>query len=460
MKRLHCCNILQTLADSRHLWQFGFNDGKAIQTGENLGALGAPLPSSWVAKDLRNLWQRRVNLAWFPPENVFLRVIQLPAGEPSELPAMVELQLEKLSPLPVTQIVWTAEALKGTVEGMQTVVVVIAARAQVEEYLGKLDANGFLADRLEIPVLHQLAELTAEGEGLWLFPEGASGAHQCLAAWWSGGILRNLTLLRVATGETWGALLIQQLTQMAWAGQMEGWLAQIPKCKLVTDEATALRWSALLRDWAAAVEVVPVKTAAELAALNASRLARDEAKINLVPPEHAGRFRQQFIDRIWMGGLFAVMGVYVVGVLIYFAALEVLNFQKGRLDQSVANITPQYTNSIRLRERVAVLQDQVNLKFAALECWKAACVLLPADLTLTGLQLNQGQTLALNGTAKVSDEDQIFVYTEALSKYQDGTNGHRLFKSVTAPSSRDSVVGGQKEKIWNFSCELNRTDAD
>ena len=459
MKRLHSCNILQTLSDSRHLWQFGFDDGKAVQGGENIGTLDTPLPASWVAKDLRGLWQRRVNLAWFPPENVFLRVIQLPAGEPGELPAMVELQLEKLSPLPVTQIVWTAESLRGAVEGMQTVVVVIAARAQVEEYLGKLDAKGFLADRLEIPVLHQLAELSAEGEGLWLFPEGASGPHQCLAAWWSGGVLRNLTLLRVATGDNWGGLLIQQLTQMAWAGQMEGWLGAVPKCRLVTDEATAMRWSALLKNWAAAVEVVPVKTAAELAALNASRLARDEAKINLVPAEHAGRFRQQFIDRIWMGSLFAVMGAYLVGVLIYFAAVEVLHFQKGRVERSLEDLTPQYTNAIRLRERVAVLQDQVNLKFAALECWKAACILLPAELTLTGLQLNQGQTLALNGTAKAGDEGQIIVYNEALAKYRvEGTNGQKLFKSVTTANTRDGVGGAQKEKNWNFSCEVNRTD--
>ena len=447
MKRLHSCNIL------------GFDDGKAVPSGENLGTLDAPLPASWVAKDLRGLWQRRVNLAWFPPENVFLRVIQLPAGDPGELPAMVELQLEKLSPLPVTQIVWTAESLRGTVEGMQTVVVVIAARAQVEEYLGKLDAKGFLADRLEIPVLHQLAELSTEGEGLWLFPEGASGAHQCLAAWWSGGILRNLTLLRVATGENWGALLIQQLTQMAWAGQMEGWLAEVPKCRLVTDEATAMRWSALLKNWAAAVEVVPVKTAAELAALNASRLARDEAKINLVPAEYAGRFRQQFIDRIWMGGLFAVMGIYLVGVLIYFAALEVLHFQQRRVERSITDLTPQYTNAIRLGERVAVLQDQVNLKFAALECWKAACVLLPAELTLTGLQLNQGQTLSLNGTVKAGDESQVIVYNESMAKYSVGeTNGQRLFKAVTQAGTRAGLGGGQKETSWSFSCELNRQD--
>ena len=49
---------------------------------------------------------------------------------------MVELQLEKLSPLPVAQIVWTAEILPKTPENLQPVIVVITARDLVEQFLG------------------------------------------------------------------------------------------------------------------------------------------------------------------------------------------------------------------------------------------------------------------------------------------------------------------------------------
>ena len=64
-----------------------------------------------VAKDWRSLWQRKLNIAWLPPEKVFLRVAQFPASDFDETLAMVELQLEKLSPMPVTQIVWTIHLL-------------------------------------------------------------------------------------------------------------------------------------------------------------------------------------------------------------------------------------------------------------------------------------------------------------------------------------------------------------
>ena len=39
---------------------------------------------------------------------------------------------------------------------LQTVVVVIAARNVVEEFLGELEGQGYLADRLELPLLDQL----------------------------------------------------------------------------------------------------------------------------------------------------------------------------------------------------------------------------------------------------------------------------------------------------------------
>ena len=84
---------------------------------------------------------------------------------------MVELQLEKLSPLPVTQIVWTLQVLpQAPAENLQTVMVVIVERKVVEEFLGKLEAQGYLADRLEVPMLDQLAAASATGDGAWIYP--------------------------------------------------------------------------------------------------------------------------------------------------------------------------------------------------------------------------------------------------------------------------------------------------
>jgi len=70
---------------------------------------------------------------------------------------------------------------------MQTVIVTIAARAQVETFLGQLEGQGYLADRLELPILDQLRATPMEGDGVWIYPGQGSDRASCLIAWWYGG---------------------------------------------------------------------------------------------------------------------------------------------------------------------------------------------------------------------------------------------------------------------------------
>src|ERR1017187_4410876 len=111
MARWHSCNILQIASDANCLWQFDAKGGGFALNREHRAALDEPLPPRLTAKSWSSLWQPQLNVAWLPPENVFLRVIELPKSSFEETFAMVELQLEKLSPMPVTQIVWTIHIL-------------------------------------------------------------------------------------------------------------------------------------------------------------------------------------------------------------------------------------------------------------------------------------------------------------------------------------------------------------
>src|SRR5262249_58909414 len=128
-----------------------------------------------------SLWQPKLNVAWLPPEEVFIRVAQFPQSTPEETRAMVELQLEKLSPIPVTQAVWTMHILPGSsgsrtpqaegakLENLQTVVVVIVARNVVEQFLGQLEGQGYQADRLELPLIDQLEATPVAEDGAWIY---------------------------------------------------------------------------------------------------------------------------------------------------------------------------------------------------------------------------------------------------------------------------------------------------
>src|SRR6266704_2386080 len=142
--RWHACNVLKVGSDGRQLWQFSTGNSQvSLNAEQRLGAPG-PLPARLVNKDWRALWQKKLNIAWLAADQVFLRVVRLPKCEPAELRSMVELQLEKLSPLPVNQIVWSFESVPQSAGELQTVIVIIAERSIVEEFLGNLENNGYL----------------------------------------------------------------------------------------------------------------------------------------------------------------------------------------------------------------------------------------------------------------------------------------------------------------------------
>lgn len=457
--RLHACNVLDLAGQYCQLWQFSVGNGEVKLQAERHGSLEKPFPPRLAAKTWRSLWQRRLNLAWLPPDQVFLRVVHLPAGDPAEVPPMVELQLEKLSPLPVAQIVWSIELLPraaGSEGGLQTVIVIIAARSVVEALLGQLEGQGYLPDRLELPQVHQLLTTPVVGDGVWIYPDTGPERKYCLAAWWSDGTLQHLGLLHLPPTENWGEVLVHQLTETAWAGEFDGWFALPLRVHVVAGPETAAGWEAALRPWAGStIELAPPLARVDLAVLTARRTARAESTANLLPVEHANRYRQQFLDRLWMRGLFTVLALYAVGVLVYFAAIEVLKFQKRSVDKHVEALRADHNEALQLKARTQVLQEQVNLKFAALDCWKAVAELLPADLTLDNLAFQRGK-LTLFGTAPSDQFNQVNEYNLGLSKLT--VDGALLFSKVSPPNSQ--TAPGSQSIRWSFTCDVKRMEAE
>ena len=409
----------------------------------------APLPAKLITKDWRTLWQKKLNIAWLPAEQVFLRIIHLPKCEPEELRSMVELQLEKLSPLPVNQIVWSFEVVPQSSGELRTVIVIIAERSLVEDFLGKLESAGYLADRLELPFLHQLLTTPIDGDGVWIYLQPVEARTLCLTAWWYGGTLQQVNLLNLPAGEAGTAAVGAQLNQIAWAGEIEGWLASPPRWHLVADHAGAAGWESALRQWASEpIDLVPPLATQALAALTAQRAARSESKANLLPPEFSARYQQQFIDRLWMRGLGALALVYMAAVLIYFGALNVLKYKASKVQDQVTALSANYTNALQLKERVRILQEQVNLKFAALDCWKVASELLPPEVTLTSFSFSKGVRLSLRGNTSADDQSKIAEYNEAMSKAT--LNGATLFTQV---NPYNIAVNGNTA-AWSFECTL------
>ncbi len=448
--RWYFCNVLRLDADSRQLWAFAAGKKGFTLNHEQAVPAALPLPAKTVARDWTTLLRPKLNVALLPIESVFLRVIQLPISAFDETVAMVELQLEKISPLPVAQVVWSIQVLPQQVDNLQTVVVIIVARDVVDQFMGQLEGQGFLADRLEAPLLDQLQATPITGDGAWIYPGETADKFTALVAWWYGGVLRSLGLLHVPAVQNRGELLEEQLKQMTWAGELEGWLTSPPHWHLVATEAVARIWQPLFFSWLGnAVDVEEPLAPADLATLTPNRAARTEAKATLLPADYSNRYHQEFVDGLWIKSLAAVLGVYLLAVLVYFAGMEYQTVRTDRVEAQVKSLGVTYTNTLQLKARLEILQTRESLKFASLKCWQITAELLPESLTLQSMDFKGGRTLSLQGTAPASDRARINDFNVALRKAKNA-DGQPVFKSVEEPVN--SLVGNQVS--WNFSGEL------
>lgn len=107
-----------------------------------------------------------------------------------------------------------------------------------------------------------------------------------------------------------------------------------------------------------------------------------------------------------------------------------------------------YTNVLTLRAQVDVLEEQVGLKYAALDSWRAAIEKLPASLTLQSLSFRNGRTLTLQGTAPAEAQADVTAFNAELQRVQ--VRGEALFGAVTpAAFNLRGNVG-----TWSFDAEL------
>jgi hypothetical protein len=264
--------------------------------------------------------------------------------------------------------------------------------------------------------------------------------------------------LLVVPPENRAETLKEQLLQMSWAGELEGWLTRAPEWHLVAEGEVAQQWEKSLRQ---ALDT-PVRVEAplpqsELAASTAARAMEADGTTNLLPVEFATRYQSEFVDRLWMRGLGAVFMVYLMGVTVYMIALYYAQFRTTQVEDRVEALSGSYTNAMQLKARYQVLKDRQELKFAALDCWMTTANLLPEGITLERLNFSNGKKLTLSGTAPMDKVTQVIDFNGAMRKAT--LNNQPLFDPTKGEelSYRSNPGGGTVS--WSFGLELKRAEA-
>ena len=457
------CNLLEPATEGSRLCQFSVSSKKVKLSGDLRVADLIELPAKVVGKDWSDLLSRKLNIATLPPEKVFLRVVELPECEPDELLPMVEFQIEDLSPLPMAQAVWSAEAVPGSTgtEGNQTVLVMIAERCVVEGRLDELEAVNYLADRVEVPLLRELVPGEPREDGAHIQLVQGADSVLALVSWWFDGRLRDVNSFNLPDTAASRDALVEKINSVALAGEVAGWMPDEPACHLAKRGDVAADWNTALAKCFGRIREVEPMSEVDLATAAVEFTARTTAP-GLMLEDYSARNRQRFQDGLWMQGIKGAVALMLMGLCIFFAYGSWLQGNLEDLNQQVKVQGLQYTNALSLKAKMQTLKKQEALKTAALNAWSEVAIGLPGELKFTQLMFSSDRTLEGNtsrklrivGTADDGKETFIDDYNLVLARMEvKGREGQKLFSSVSpGPSRKDPR---KKLTTWSVECKFD-----
>ena len=456
------CNLIEPAIEGSRLWQFSASSKKVRLSGDLRVPENEEPPAKVVSKTWTDIFSRKMNIATIPTEEVFLRVVNLPECEPEELLPMLEFQIEELSPLPLAQVVWSAEKVTGATNenGNQTVIVMIASRDSVESRLTDLESLGFLADRVEVPKLREFFAIESRDDGSHI--QLIQGADSVLAviSWWFEGQLRDVNSFNLPDQEASREALVEKINRVTWAGEVSGWMPAEAICHLAKCGDVSADWQeALTRCFGGRIREVEPMSEVDLATTTVEYATKTAAP-GLMLEDYAKRYRQRFQDSLWMEGIKGVVAMLLLGLVAYFGYG---NYLQSKLDDLVLQAKregAQFTNALSLKARVETLEKRKALKFAALEAWYKVSVELPQELKFSELTFTSDRTLSgktsrqlrIRGSADTGTKNLIFNYQEALTR-MEARDGNTLFSEVSSDGTREDTR--KKQLTWALTCNFD-----
>ena len=467
------CNLVDCSTGRQQFWRFskGGNQMKLVDVRDT--AIDQPVQAKHLARDTSQMWRPHCqNDAWIPAENVYFRVVHLPHCSDKELPGMVELQLEKISPLPLSQAVWTFEIVPiyRPDRNQRTVLVMIAERAVVERYIGDLEKIGYNPDRLEPAVLHQLMATPQGGDmpdGAWIYPSQNKDEEKivCTVAWWDEGILHNITQIALSSSEHLNELT-SHLTATTWAGEMEGWLTGDTNWHLVVNNELGSQWLSVLNDWAGkGIQVEEPPELNTLAGAAAARAARPLSQGNLLPPDRRASYHRNDVDRVWGNILAWSVMFYVVLLSVYFVMKSQVTEDEEAAYQANRKAKKTEKEVKELEVEYRLLQEQRELRGTALNVFRVVSKHIPDAITLDSLNFTEsrdakGNNIVLRGRVSQDDTQPLQDYALALAAetvektIKDGQRIQDNLFSEVKPPNTDARAGGYL--TWTIVCILKR----
>ncbi len=352
-----------------------------------------------------------------PAEKALLRVVELPTGDASELPGMVELQIDRFSPFAVEHLVVAYEVLES--EADRTLLLIAAVqRDLIDREASILTAAGLDVRRVDLDVLGWWRHLRDSGAA----QEAGLRLHLHLDP-------TAVTVLAIQDGRP---VLIRALgrgiatdTPQEIQDEINLTLTTLETEWGLGDGAAMVAWfegepdAAWTRSLSEACGL-PARAAslADLPPLTegiARRTLDDPAlTLNLAPAEWESSRKSRNASRRIIVAAAACIVLWLIVVIGFLVALKLREASLTRLRTKV-DILEKPAGEVRvLKSRIKALEDYGDRSRSGLELLRQISADLPDGLTLSSFSFRKGKTLSLRGEATAVNS--IYDFFAAMEK--------------------------------------------
>ncbi len=360
------------------------------------------------------------------PGKMLTRVVALPSTDPTELAAMVALQVDQFSPFPEDRMAVSHEILSAS-ESSSLVLIAAVPKDQIESIgdlfrllgapIRRLDAEAMGWWRL----LVDSGEAPARGRALLLVLEPAGGVWMAV----QDGVLQGIKPVAPSEGVPedvfveelagdMGALVLALDLERGTepVKGLEAWTRGGPApalAKRLEQELNAPVRQHRLEDLPPLSEgLARRQAAADAAGRGAAPM------LDLVPASWRAAAGSRKMRRRLVWSLSLALGLWAVGVAAFFVLYQVSRWRLNRVERRLAAVQPDADGVRRLQRQTAAFERYLDRGGSALECLREISLALPGDVLLTAVQFKKGRTVSLRGESR--DVEPVYDFKQALDR--------------------------------------------
>jgi hypothetical protein len=413
-------------------------------------AENTPLFPSEVLPELRKDFRGIVTVA-LPAAKLLMRVLELPSKDPDELKAMVELQIDQLSPFPLDQLTVSYEPLKESDDGTR-VLALAAPRNEVDQlgdlfkeksiYIRSLDAEilawwSLLITNSKVPLSGRVIIILEDHTefSMIIVDDGVPVCFRSLELFHD---FQNESVMDEIVEEIRYTLLSLE-TQY---GRCETCCTEFWSESTIPD-ALIEKLKPLCPEGIALHDLNTIPSVAEGLALRSADRHRHHAE--LVPREWVELQRRKKIIRISTIASIAILCLWFAVISVTGTVFAIRKAGVNRIRKRAEQIEAPAREAQAAREEMMSLERYADRAHSALECLREITETLPDSLEINSFSYRKNNAVTLRGSGE--RPEPIYEYFNRLS------NGG-LFSGLKNEKVGLQIKQGQRMESFSVTAEL------